>query len=301
MNRPIFLSLLPLILIVSAPAHAEPPTLAVAGVELASALRDLESQVIASLEKGLRRSGTEIKAVNDAAAVVRQPICETSACARDAGSRIGVAFIAFAQIESTPQAFTITVKILRSKDGAELSRESLTCVASDPCAPIPQSVREVALEAGRKAKSRFDEAVAPVSQPTPPPEVAEVEPIPSIVEPIAVETTTKTQHESSMAAKTVSKTHIAPGWFVVSAVAATGAIVAGTVMIGQDGDCSQWVRRPKETCGYHHSGAIAGIALVSGGALLMAASAGGYLLWGRDSEAPSIALTHNSVTLTGRF
>ncbi len=300
MNRLILYTLLPLMLFVAAPARAEQPTLAIAGVDLPGSLRDLESQVIASLEQGLRRAGAEIKAVKDAAAVFRQPICETSECALDAGSRVGVAFIAFAQIESTPQTFTITVKILRSKDGAELARESLTCGAADPCAPIPQSARAVAVEAGRKAKIRFGEVVAPVPpDPPPPAEVTEVEPIPSGVEPVAVESTTKTQHEST-AVPIVSKTHIAPGWFMLSAVAATGAIVAGTVMIGQDGDCYEY-RTDLKHCTVHHSGGPVGIALVSGGALLIAATAGGYLLWGRDSDGPSVAVTHNSIAFTGRF
>jgi hypothetical protein len=300
LNRSIVVGLLPLMLFVAAPARAEQPTLALGGVELASTLHNLESEVIASLEQGLRRAGAEFKAVKDAASVVRQPICETAECARDAGSRLGVGFVAFAQIESSSQAFTITVKILRSQDGAELSRESLTCGTADPCAPIAQSARTVALEAGRKAKNRFGEPAAPVPlQATPPPEIAEVEPIPPSVEPVAIESTTQTQHES-IAAPIVSKTHIAPGWFVVSALAATGAIVAGTVMIGQDGDCSETVGKTN-TCDYHHSGGLAGIALVSGGTLLMAASAYGYLRWGRDSGAPSVALTHNAIVFTGRF
>ena len=297
MSRSRLFALVPLSIFIAVSARADQPTLSLAGVELGSSVRELEAQVIPALERGLLRAGAKLKTTRDTANLLRQPICETDECAREVGTRLGVTFIAFAQIDSSPSAFTITVKIMRSIDGAELSRESLTCGAADPCSPIPQSAREVATEAGRKAKGRLDEPALPVPpQPAPPPEVAEVEPIPAVPEPVAAPVSEQTQHDLT-ATPAQSKTHIAPGWFVASAVVATGAIVAGTVMIGLDGVPVETT--PAKTT--YYSDGKTGIALVSGGALLMAASAYGYLRWGRDTGAPTVALTHDSIGIAGRF
>jgi hypothetical protein len=140
------------------PAAADEPPRTAAAVLPARLTESLEAArpaVEKAVAEGVGLAGADAKAadkVREAAATRADLLpCASADCAAEIGRLLGAVFLVATEVESGKRSFTVRVRVVRAADGHDLALEAVTCQSTEPCAPVPDTARDVAREATRKA------------------------------------------------------------------------------------------------------------------------------------------------------
>jgi hypothetical protein len=224
--------------------------------------------------------------------------CSSEVCLLEAVRLTGASHLVQVEVHSEAASFSISVALVEGVSG-RLFTESLTCVESDPCPPIPVLLERAAKVAATKAKRQAEssatttesnDARRPIESPatlakppTPLPTVTEFVPL-----PLAVTQSTETWRRPV-------------GWAAVAGGVALGVLglTYQFYFDGRETDCTTTTAGKRCQHIYEDTGR----ALTTG--LLGAASigVGAYLLWPtwHDKGAAQVSVSANNVTFMGRF
>jgi len=96
--------------------------------------------------------------------------CRDAACVKKLAVDLQARFVVMSRVQSTPEAYTVTVQVADGKTGELLVTHEMTCAMTDPCPPMAITVRQVAERAGEIAGPRMAEIQAREQAPPAPPE-----------------------------------------------------------------------------------------------------------------------------------